>query len=82
MITILLGCSQIEKKDDVAINLFDMKKADDIVKEYLNNIVSGDLESANSLLPEELLTSNKNSGEGVSKIIILCEVQTLSQKVI
>lgn len=69
MITILLGCSQIEKKDDVAINLFDMKKADDIVKEYLNNIVSGDLESANSLLSEELLTSNKNSGEGVSKII-------------
>ncbi len=54
MITTLLGCSQIEKKDDVAINLFDMQKANDIVKEYLSNIVSGDLDSANSLLSEEL----------------------------
>lgn len=69
MITILLGCSKIGEKDDVPINLFDMQKANDIVKEYLNNIVSGDLDSANSLLSEELLTSNKNSGEGISKII-------------
>lgn len=69
MITILLGCSQIKKEDDVAINLFNMEKANDIVKEYLNNIILGDLDSANSLLSEELLTSNKNSGEGISKII-------------
>lgn len=69
MITILVGCSKGKDKDDVAINLFDMQKANNIVKEYLNNVVLGDLDTANSLLTEELLTSNKNIGEGISKII-------------
>ena len=32
MITILVGCSKGKDKDDVAINLFDMQKANNIVK--------------------------------------------------
>lgn len=68
-ISILTGCSKVEDKDDVAINLFDMQKANNIVKDYLNNVISGNLDAANNLLSEELVSSNKNTGEGVSKII-------------
>lgn len=69
MISILVGCSNVKDKDDVAINLFDMQKANNIVKDYLNNVISGDFNTADTLLSEELLSSNKDNGEGVSKII-------------
>lgn len=69
IVSILTGCSNVESKDEVAINLFDMQKANDIAKKYLNSIILGDLDTANSLLSEELLSSNKNTGEGISNII-------------
>ncbi len=69
MLSILTGCSKAESKNDVAINLFDMQRANNIAKEYLNNVVSGDFDAANNLLSEELLSSDKNTKEGVSKII-------------
>lgn len=69
IVSILTGCSNVESKDEVAINLFDMQKANDIAKKYLNSIILGDLDTANSLLSEELLISNKNTGEGISNII-------------
>ena len=54
-ISILTGCSKVEDKDDVAINLFDMQKANNIVKDYLNNVISGNFDAANNLLSEELV---------------------------
>ena len=69
MLSMLIGCSNIESKESVDINLFDMNKANNMVKEYLSSIILGDLSTANSFLSEELLLSNSNTGEGVSKII-------------
>lgn len=69
IILTLTSCSKIENKNDVVINLFDMQRANNIAKDYLNNIISGDFNAASNLLSEDLLKSNNNISEGVSKII-------------
>ena len=69
IILTLSGCSSKESNEEVAINLFDMQKANSIVKDYLNNVIVGNFDNANSLLSDELLSSNKDTGEGVSEII-------------
>lgn len=65
---IFTGCSNINK-GDVTINLFDMEKAKNIAKEYLNDLIDGNNDSADKLLTSELLDGKKTLGEGVSEII-------------
>ena len=63
----IIGCSNMNNSN-VSINLFNMAKADNIVKEYLSKVIEGNMDSANILLSEELLDSSKILNEGVSEI--------------
>lgn len=66
---LLIGCNNNDEKENVTINLFNPKKAIDVAENYLENIINDDLNKANSLCTEELLSNNNEINVGTSKII-------------
>lgn len=68
IVSILTGCSNINDSN-VSINLFDMERANNTAKEYLNNLIGGNNDGADKLLSSELVDSNNLLGSGTSEII-------------
>lgn len=70
LILSLLNFTACEKSENAntAIDLFDSEKALNVSKEYLFNIKNGNIEGANKLCSEELLSQNVNISEGISDI--------------
>ena len=67
-VSILIGCSKINKDNEVAIDLFDVFKGRDLATNYLINIRNGDIEKANESCLEELVNNNINLSEGISDL--------------
>ena len=68
-VSILIGCSKINKDNEVAIDLFDVFKGRDLATNYLINIRNGDIEKANESCLEELVNNNINLSEGISDLV-------------
>lgn len=67
-VSMLSGCSKLEKKSEVAIDLFDVFKGKDLATNYLINVSNGNIEKANEACLDELVSSNINLSEGVSNL--------------
>lgn len=67
-VSILIGCSKINKDNEVAIDLFDVFKGRDLATNYLINIRNGDIEKAKESCLEELVNNNINLSEGISDL--------------
>ncbi len=67
----LMMLSACSKTDDKAeeIDIFRLKKAFELADEYLGLIKNNDIEEANNLCTEKLLSNNKNISTGTSQII-------------
>lgn len=74
---ILMGCSTKKAQDGVDVKLFDMKQGKEIIENYFTNIRKGNIEEANSLCSEELLTKTKDVTVGVSEITSFTDYQTI-----
>ena len=64
----LIGCVQVDKSENVTLDLFDTIKGKELAKEYLVNVSAGNIEKANELCDKELIRSNTNLTEGISKV--------------
>lgn len=62
------ACSKT-KSNSEEIDIFGLKKAFDLADEFLGLIKNSDIEEANKLCTEKLLSSNKNISTGTSEII-------------
>lgn len=62
------ACSKTQAKSE-EIDIFSLKKAFDLADEFLGLIKNSDIEEANKLCTEKLLTSNKNISTGTSEVI-------------
>lgn len=67
-VCILIGCTKVEKKEDMALDLFDVFRGRDLAISYLINVRKGDISKANEICDKELLSKNVNLVEGVSNI--------------
>lgn len=65
---ILISCTKVEKNEGSMVDLFDILKGKSIAKEYLLDISKGNIDKANELCDSELISSNVNLSEGVSKL--------------
>lgn len=68
-ISILIGCTKVQKQENVNLDLFDVFRGRDLAIGYLINIRKGDISKANEICDKELVSKNVNLVEGVSKII-------------
>lgn len=65
---ILSSCSKVEDKSE-EIDIFGLQKAFNLADEYLGLIKNNNLEDANKLCTEKLISNNKNISTGTSRII-------------
>lgn len=68
-ISILIGCTKVEKQENINLDLFDVFRGRDLAISYLINIRKGDISNANEICDKELVSKNVNLVEGVSNII-------------
>lgn len=68
LLMIFSGCSKTEDKAE-KIDIFSLKKAFDLADEYLGLIKNNDMEEANKLCTEKLLSNNNKVATGTSEII-------------
>lgn len=68
VLMIFSGCSKTEDKVE-NIDIFNIKKAFELADEYLGLIKNNNIEEANKLCTEELISNNKEISTGTSKII-------------
>lgn len=74
---ILTGCATKKAENGVEVNLFDVNKGKDVIEEYFTNIRNGNINEANSLCADELLSNTKDLTEGVSEITSFSEHETI-----
>lgn len=68
LLMMLSACSKTKDKAE-EIDIFSLQKAFDFADEYLGLIKNNDIEAANKMCTEKLLSSNKNISTGTSEII-------------
>lgn len=66
--SILTACTKTNKNEEAMLDLFDILKGKDLAKEYLVDVSKGDISKANELCDSELISSNVNLSEGISKV--------------
>lgn len=74
---ILTGCSTKKAESGVEVKLFDMNKGREIIEGYFGNIREGNINKANNLCVDELLSNTKDLTEGVSEITSFSEHETI-----
>lgn len=75
LLIIILGfylfssCTKKEKSQEGNIDLFNSKRAGEVAESYLNNIKNNNIEKANSLCTDKLISENKEISTGTTSII-------------